>query len=84
VSRTFATLAVGLVLAAPQGASARTGLDALTLEQQVGQVLMLSFSGTAVPPYVRDAVRERRVAGVILFGGNIASPEQLRASSHAS
>jgi beta-N-acetylhexosaminidase len=78
VSRILAALAVGLVLAAPHGASARTGVDALTLEQQVGQVVMLSFSGTVVPPYVREALRERRVAGVILFGGNIVSPAQLR------
>jgi beta-N-acetylhexosaminidase len=78
VSRILAALAVGLVLAAPQSASARDGVDALTLEQQVGQVVMLSFAGTAVPSYVRKALRERRVAGVILFGGNIVSPVQLR------
>jgi beta-N-acetylhexosaminidase len=39
---------------------------------------MLSFKGTTVPPYVRDALRKKRVAGVILFGGNITGPEQLR------
>ncbi len=54
-------------------------MDELTLEQQVGQTLVLSFKGTVVPPYVREALREKRVAGVILFGGNIAGPEQLRA-----
>ena len=52
--------------------------DELTLEQQVGQLLVLSFSGTTAPEYVREAVRERRVAGVILFGGNIIGPSQLR------
>ena len=40
---------------------------------------MLSFSGTTAPEYVREALRERRVAGVILFGGNITGPSQLRA-----
>ena len=54
-------------------------MDELTLEQQVGQTLVLSFKGTAVPPYVREALREKRLAGVILFGGNIAGQEQLRA-----
>ena len=39
---------------------------------------MLSFSGTTAPDYVREAVRQRRVAGVILFGGNITGPIQLR------
>lgn len=38
---------------------------------------MLSFSGTVVPPYVREALRERRAAGVILFSGNVRSREQL-------
>jgi len=42
-------------------------------------VLVLSFKGTTVPPYVREALRQKRVAGVILFGGNITSPDQLRA-----
>jgi beta-N-acetylhexosaminidase len=63
------------VLLIPQGRAA----DALTLEQQVGQVLVSSFSGTTTPDYVREALRERRVAGVILFGGNITGPGQLRA-----
>ncbi len=50
----------------------------LTLEQQVGQLVVLSFSGTTAPAYVREALRKRRAAGVILFGGNISSPRQLR------
>jgi beta-N-acetylhexosaminidase len=72
-----------VVLAVVVGAhaGAATGSDsssASTLEQQVGQLVLLSFSGTTVPPYVGDALRGRRAAGVILFGGNIASPAQLR------
>ena len=74
-------LAVGLV-GAQRGEEARGtvgAVDELTLEQQVGQLLVLSFSGTSVPEYVREALRARRVAGVILFRGNIAGPGQLRA-----
>jgi beta-N-acetylhexosaminidase len=41
--------------------------------------VLLRFKGTTLPDYVRDAVRERRVAGVILFGDNVTSPGQLRA-----
>ncbi len=75
---------VGLLLALSllglqQGEEARGAVDELTLEQQVGQLLVLSFSGTTPPEYVREALRDRRVAGVILFGGNIASLGQLRA-----
>ena len=78
--RALAILAA-LVLVLASGGAARgapPAVVALTLEQQVGQVILLSFSGTSVPAYVGEALRERRAAGVILFGGNIAGPEQLR------
>jgi beta-N-acetylhexosaminidase len=58
-------------------------VDALTLGQQVGQLIVLSFSGTTPPAYVLDALRDRRAAGVILFGGNIESPDQVRALTRA-
>jgi beta-N-acetylhexosaminidase len=51
----------------------------LPLSQQVGQLLLLRFAGTSVPAYVRAAVRERRVAGAVLFRDNVRSPGQLRA-----
>jgi hypothetical protein len=78
---------LALMFACAAGAStagSRTApVDRLTLEQQVGQVLILSFAGTTVPGYVREALREQRVAGVILFGGNVVSPSQLRALTAA-
>jgi beta-N-acetylhexosaminidase len=73
----LAALLLALV-AAGAARGERQAVDQLTLEQQVGQVVLLSFSGRAVPPYVREALRARRVAGVILFGGNIAGRAQLR------
>jgi beta-N-acetylhexosaminidase len=57
-------------------ASAR--LDDLALAQQVGQVILLRFRGTTAPGYVREALRRRRAAGVILFGDNVATRGQLR------
>ena len=72
------TLGLGLVVALPGGA-ARGAAAELSLEEQVGQLIVLSFAGTTVPPYVRDALDERRAAGVILFGKNIVDPVQLRA-----
>lgn len=66
------------MLTSSAGASAEPAPSSLTLEQQVGQLVVLSFSGRTVPAYVREALRERRAAGVILFGGNIVSPAQLR------
>jgi beta-N-acetylhexosaminidase len=54
-------------------------VDRLSLGEQVGQVLVLAFGGTTAPEYVRRALREGRVSGVILFGGNVSSPGQVRA-----
>lgn len=84
----LALLAVALVAVAAraQGApssGARAPVDALTLEQQVGQLVLLSFAGTTPPAYVLEALRERKAAGVILFGGNVESRSQLRALTQA-
>jgi len=61
---------------APPDAAA---VDRLTLRQQVGQLVVLRFAGTTPPGYVREALRERRAAGAILFRDNVADPEQLQA-----
>jgi beta-N-acetylhexosaminidase len=83
VRGSLAAVAVGILLVLQPGEAARAGVDELTLEQQVGQLILLSFPWTTPPAYVRDALKERRVAGAILFGGNIASPGQLRALTAA-
>src|SRR6185312_14218049 len=49
------------------------------LERQVGELVVLRFDGTAVPPYVLDILHRGWAAGAILFGDNIASPAQLHA-----
>jgi beta-N-acetylhexosaminidase len=71
-------VAVGLAGSAAGQPSARPTVDRLTLEQQVGQVILLRFLGTTPPESVLAALRARRAAGVTLFGDNVASPEQLR------
>ncbi len=81
VAPAVVTLAALLLL--PSGASGRSASADATLEQQVGQLLVLSFKGQTAPGYVLDALQARRVAGVILFGGNIRSPEQLGALTHS-
>ena len=63
----------------PASSAPRAPVDRLTLRQQVGQVLVLAFGGTQAPDYVLRALREGRVAGVILFGGNVSGPPQVRA-----
>jgi beta-N-acetylhexosaminidase len=69
--------------AAVPSAEPGAAVDRLTLRQQVGQLIVLRFSGTTAPEYVTTALRERRAAGVILFGDNVAAPEQLRALTGA-
>ena len=78
-------MAVPLVLALAllPSAGARGSAESLTLEQQVGQLIVFSFRGTVPPAYVLETLRKKRAAGVILFGGNIASPEQLGSLTRA-
>ena len=54
-------------------------VDRLTLRQQVGRLVILRFAGTEAPGYVREALREGRAAGAILFRDNVVDPDQLRA-----
>jgi beta-N-acetylhexosaminidase len=61
------------------GAEETAAVDRLTLRQQVGQLIVLRFAGTAPPAYVREALAERRAAGAILFRDNVVAPAQLRA-----
>ena len=59
-------------------AAERAPIDRLSTRQLVGQTVILSFDGQSAPEYVTRALREGRVAGVILFRDNVASPDQLR------
>jgi beta-N-acetylhexosaminidase len=58
---------------------ARADVARMPLERQVGQLLVVAFDGTRAPGYVLAALRERRVAGAILFGGNAPSAGSVRA-----
>ena len=58
---------------------ARVDVARMPLERQVGQLLVVSFPGTTAPRYLLDALREGRVAGTILFGGNAPSAGSVRA-----
>jgi beta-N-acetylhexosaminidase len=70
--------------AARKGPAAKGGTPlrvatGLSLEQQVGQLIILRFAGTTAPAYVRRALRRNRVAGAILFRDNASSPDQITA-----
>ena len=53
-------------------------LYALPLEQQIGQFLFIGLPGTELDAETRDLVEEIKPGGVIIFGRNVAGPEQLR------
>src|SRR6188474_2898112 len=53
-------------------------LYALPLEQQIGQFLFIGLPGTELDAESRALVQEINPGGVIIFGRNVAGPEQLR------
>jgi beta-N-acetylhexosaminidase len=57
---------------------ARQAAARMPLERQLGELLVIAFSGTTAPGYVVDALREGRAAGVILFGANAPSAGAVR------
>lgn len=81
-ARTAATSTAGTRAASPTPAeAARARVARMSLERQVGELLVISFSGTTPPQYVLDALRGGRAAGVILFGANAPSAASVRALS---
>jgi beta-N-acetylhexosaminidase len=53
-------------------------LFALPLEQQIGQFLFIGLPGTELDAETRALIEEIKPGGVIIFGRNVAGPEQLR------
>ncbi len=58
---------------------ARGDVARMSLQRQVGELLVISFNGTSAPGYVLDALRGGRAAGVIVFGGNAPSGASVHA-----
>jgi beta-N-acetylhexosaminidase len=78
--RFLAAAVAALAGALPWGAAGSPDPTAgLSLRQLVGQRLVVSFEGTRVPEALRRRISRGELAGVILFGGNIASRSSVRA-----
>ena len=60
-------------------AAHRQAVDERVLAREVGQLVVLRFTGTSAPAYVRDALRDGRAAGAILFRDNLTGPAQAKA-----
>ena len=54
-------------------------LYSLPLEQQVGQFFYIGLPGTELDSETRALIQEVQPGGIIIFGRNVARPEQLRA-----
>ena len=52
-------------------------LSSRDIRRQIGQLAIVGFSGVDPPAELHSLVREFGLAGVILFGRNIESPEQV-------
>jgi beta-N-acetylhexosaminidase len=50
----------------------------LTLEQKVGQLFCIGLPGTEIDADTRELIQHVQPGGIIVFGRNVASPEQLR------
>jgi len=50
----------------------------LPLEQQIGQFFFIGLPGTELDTPTRELITEVQPGGVIIFGRNVAEPEQLR------
>src|SRR5256886_17349836 len=50
----------------------------LPLEQQVGQFFFIGLPGTTIDSEARELIEEIKPGGIILFGRNVESPEQVR------
>jgi beta-N-acetylhexosaminidase len=53
-------------------------LPSLSLEQQIGQFFFIGLPGTELDAETRALIQEVQPGGVIIFGRNVASPQQLR------
>ena len=55
----------------------KSKMEAMTLEQKVGQLMLVGFDGTTVTPEFRAVIQELRIGGVIFYDRNVASPQQV-------
>lgn len=52
-------------------------LKEMSIEEKVGQMLMMGFSGKEPDYYIKRMIKLRHIGGVILFSENIDNPRQL-------
>jgi beta-N-acetylhexosaminidase len=53
-------------------------LTSLPIEKQIGQLFYIGLPGTKLDPETRALIEEIQPGGIIIFGRNVESPQQLR------
>ena len=54
----------------------------MALEEQVGQLLVTGFWGTAPTPEIIDLIQSYRTGGIILFSRNVQDAQQVLELTH--
>jgi beta-N-acetylhexosaminidase len=82
-SRLIVFFFIAAVLTFRQGHAATPDrlLSSLTLEEKVGQMMLVAFKGPAVSPELADMISKRTIGGIILYSswGNVESLGQVAA-----
>jgi beta-N-acetylhexosaminidase len=75
----IALLLATVIASSPPASSAVSDIvDAMTLKEKVGQLVMFSVRGTSLTSAEKDAIRRHDLGGVILFSRNYSSRAQLQ------
>lgn len=52
-------------------------MDITRLRKKVGQLMVVGFKGITASDDIKELIREHHVGGIILFGRNIGSPQEI-------
>ncbi|MBI5035699.1 MAG: beta-N-acetylhexosaminidase [Chloroflexi bacterium] len=61
----------------PPTSNVQSLISSMTLEQKVGQVMLVGFDGTTLAPEFRDDLTQLHIGGVIYYERNVQSPSQV-------
>ncbi|AOH56847.1 glycosyl hydrolase family 3 [Peribacillus muralis] len=58
-------------------------LESMTLEEKVGQLMMVGFKGTKASRKINELIEKKHIGGVIYFDRNMKSPKQVARLSNS-
>ncbi|WP_110928700.1 beta-N-acetylhexosaminidase [Bacillus massiliglaciei] len=58
-------------------------LKKMTLEEKIGQLMMVGFSGTEKSDEIKELIEDKNIGGIIYFDRNMASPVQVAELSNS-